>query len=447
MSKKPKFTRRIILQKSGVLFPIPFLTSLFGEKAKAAGIPQKKNFIAAYFPNGAGTKYNTNRSWTLAGDYRSLQAHKNEIMSIRGATHSMTAKNPFELHIKIRGILNAAHPTKPTESIDQMIAQRFKTPIDSLVLGFRTHDPYHDSMSFNSKGQQIAPIRNPRQLFNHLFTQNRTISTKIRNVNKIVNDFVLDDLKAIRNLASKADKLVLDEYYEQVYEINKNLNSEVIVQTRLRCAHPAASLFANKSPSYLVGNPTSSHIAQFKNHWTAMQTLSVIAVSCGMTNAVSMAYDSGYGSAFGVDHHTGSHGPSHGDVSSIGPAKLTKTDMNVMFAERFAQLIALLKQYKILDETVAMLMSGMGHGGAHASVNLPIIIASQGPGLNLGKEIGAPTKHRPMASLLSEVLRMYGINKVIKGAAQENAYKSGKVVIGANLPHQHGRLGDFDLFK
>src|SRR6202041_1048215 len=111
-----------------------------------------------------------------------------------------------------------------TISVDQEFASRFRgqTRYDSLVL-----TTYYGSLSCTGNGVSIPAINRPSEIFSRLFLSStpQQANEELRRIGegRSMLDFVGDQAKRLSKRVSTADRARLDEYYDSVRDVEKQL--------------------------------------------------------------------------------------------------------------------------------------------------------------------------------------------------------------------------------
>lgn len=260
MYKKWKIPRRTFLKGLGASVALPYLEVMFSSEKAMAQAVNDKNFVMMYFDSGAGnprTSTHTPDSWYLANQgtiqgnlplvYSPLNPHKGNI-------HLMTNCGlvPWSLvNVEIRGDGNEhntglhhfatggsskgkTNPNEGNQSIDDVILEAKRRRgfqgeglnIDENNL--RGHSSggvniqYADYISFKSNGQANVKRQDPQSVFNSFFGSNTNPNPLAEQASqrglKIV-DFIKRDRERLMRKVSSKDKMVLDQYYNSLAEI------------------------------------------------------------------------------------------------------------------------------------------------------------------------------------------------------------------------------------
>jgi hypothetical protein len=374
-----KLNRRAFLRgAAGAALPLPFL-NLMEASAKSTndGKPPVR-FMTLFKPNGVHPP-----SWNINGgsefDFRMsplmkpFAHHKKDLLILDNM-----GDFGFSSHANsTRRFLSGHHQNTKAASVDQLIADKIggDTPHRSLELtteGLFTNQIGCSYISYDKNGDPIPRESDPQLIFDRLFRNPLSHPRKRKEMASLL-DAVRDDAKSLARNAGKEDQQTLDEYLtvvrqtEQRLENLKNAPAPIVdiaalqrperasdlneqVETMLDLVALAMWTDSTRCASYMLGNSNSRIIFDF----------------------------------LGVkeQHHYLSHFFRNFSRSNIdGLLKISLWHM-----EKFDYLLNRLKSYKdhhgtLLDHSVVMFGSGMGHSDNHTATRIPMILAGQGGGM------------------------------------------------------------------
>src|SRR6185503_11338384 len=137
-------------------------------------------------------------------------------------------------------------------SMDQLYAQRFgqDSPLPSLQLCIENQDQaggcsygyacvYTDTISWASPSEPLPMIRDPRVAFEQLFGTGGTPAERAlrRKTDKSILDFFMAELNLLQRTVGPTDKRRLDQYVENVREIERRIQQ---VEARNTSGEPRA---------------------------------------------------------------------------------------------------------------------------------------------------------------------------------------------------------------
>ncbi len=419
-------TRRRFIQGSGIVLWLPFLESLVPAQAFAQA-QQRRKFIGVFSPSGMHMSFNpaqggqpsftSNGNWTFANALRPVveAGHQGNVMFLRGV-HSTYGQDPHWQNTA--GFLSCKPlvlgPSRPVicgKSFDQMVAEKFPTPLRSMHVGWRPmnrdfsgdhahySDRYVDTIAWRADDRPIGNTYSITQLYDTVFMANAKTGARMRAMNaqkKSVLDIVLNDLKSVNRQLASDDKERLDKYTEGVRELERSIAKKMEGTSAINCTPPNAEQAQ----------------ADYGAHIAIMQKFVAHALQCDIISSATIMYDDGVGDQHlvhpgtGHDHHAYAHlSTGQDDVNRL-------ESINRRHGSFFAQLLSELKGRNQLDQTLVLWGSNMSDGTVHSTDNLPLVLAGGGGDLKFGEDVGAPTNRIAKADIFVELAGLYGMNQI-----------------------------------
>ena len=393
----------------------------------ASGAPLRMAFL--YFPNGAIQSH-----WSSSGsgaDFRlentlaPLQANKHRVQVLNGLEHlnADPGNDGAGDHARANGTFLTGVRVKKTAgsdihagiSIDQVAAQQIgkSTRFASLELSCDPHRKsggcdsgyscaYESNLAWRTPTSPLSPESNPRLVFERLFGSGnhgeRTESLARRRAQqRSILDFVMEDAKAIQGQLTNRDKAKMDEYLTGVREIEQQI---ITAEGFTDIPDPDMA-----TPD---GIPRS-----YDEYIKLMFQMTALAFETDATRVATMllARDGSNRSFPEINIAEGHHSLSHHRNDQDMIRKVTQIDL--FYAERFAEFLALLESKKdadgqsILHNSMIVYGCGNSDGNRHTHANLPVIVAGNGGGvLNPGRRV--ETNATPMCNLYLNMLDAMG---------------------------------------
>jgi hypothetical protein len=427
-------SRRTMLKGAGATLALPLLDAMVPAAtalAQTAAAP-KPRFVGCFVPHGMAPGY-----WVpeKVGDnpdfpfnWKPLEPFRNHVTILSGM-HSRSAEPPPGAtgadHWVAAAFMCANKPRKTTgadlyagTTIDQIIAQRYgqENLLPSLQLA--VEDPgsnssncgegysctYTNTISWATPMSPLPMELNPQVVFERMFGDGSTPEQRIarRKRDRSILDSLSSSLSRVKTDVSAADRARLDDYTENVREIERRL------QIAMKASSVAPSDFGVP-----VGVPQTfdEHIKlQFKLLALALQaditrvgTLLFARDLTGRTYPESEAPTSGF---HGVSHHGE-------DPRQIG--LLSK--INQYHVKMLAYLIEQLAKTQdgdgtLLDHSLVLYGSNMGNSNQHVHYDVPhVLVGSLNGRVKGNRHIAYPTKTVPTGSLLLTILDKFGISQ------------------------------------
>ncbi len=438
---KKHIPRRTFLRGAGVTFALPLLDSMVPAAtllAQTAATP-KPRFVATFIPHGAAPGYHVPAGLVLpattAGGgpltelpftYKTLEPWVKQLVLLNGI-HCRSAEAPAGQspadHWVASAYLCANKPKRTAgadiyngTTIDQMIAQKIGQ--DNLMpsMQLAVEDPganssncgegyscaYTNSISWSSPTTPLPMELNPQVTFERMFGDGSTAEERAarRDQDRSILDSLTGSLSRLRTNISAADKARLDEYAQDVREIER----------RLQIAKKAA-VDAPAESTVPVGVPES-----FDEHIKLQFDLMALAFRGDITRVGTLLYardltsrnypDSGTLTSF----HGGSH---HGE----DPKRIKDYSvMNQYHVKMLAHFIEKLANTPdgdgtLLDHSLVLYGTNMGNSNQHRHEDVPFVLVGGANGkLKGGRHLYYPTKQVPSGNLLLSVLDRFDIH-------------------------------------
>ena len=255
---------------------------------------------------------------------------------------------------------------------------------------------YFDNMSWYGPGHVAPSMRDPRQVYDRLF------STKSNARYRNITDLVLGNARNLQKKLGAADRHKFNEYFEAVRSIEKRLDRIDAMRADLKPID--------------IDRPGEGHLPR-KEYLHIMSDLMVTALQTGLTNVGTLMIGAErWGTTIKyegiLDHPRSHHGMTHNQHRFVND--LLKLDaFHISVYARMIEKMASIKEANgttLLDNTIFTLGAGLGDGATHQYNDLPIVIAGGGGRLKLGHHIHFASG-TPLANLWLTQLKALGINR------------------------------------
>lgn len=422
-----ELNRRTFLRGAGCLMPLPFLSLMAASEKKANGGKAPLRFMSLFKPNGVHPP-----SWNVSGgnefDFRMsplmkpFEKHKKDLLILDNM-----GDFGFSSHSNAtRRFLSGHHKNTRSASMDQLIADKIgkTTPVRSLELtteGLFTNQISCSYISYDHKGQPIPRNSDPQMVFDQLFRSPMGHPGKRKEMSSLL-DRVSTDAKDLERKAGKEDKDILDEYFTVVREAEKRLNN------MKNAATPKVDFSKLKRPE-AGGNMNEKVETMLDLIALAFWTDSTRCASYMLGNSNSrMVFD-----FLGIkeQHHYLSHFFRNFTRANIdGLLKISLWHM-----EKFNYLLNRMKSYRdhngsLLDNSVVLYGSGMGHSDNHTATRVPTILAGGKGIIKTGRYVRY-SENQQLGKLHLALLQKFGVetdsfggyDKPIMGLSDSNFNK------------------------
>jgi hypothetical protein len=431
---KKHISRRTVLKGAGAALALPLLEAMVPAAtamAQTAAAP-KPRFVGCFVPHGMAPGYwvpdKEGTGFDFKFCFRPLEPYR-EYVTLLSGLHSRSAEPPPGVtgadHWVAAAFLCANKPKKTAgadvyagTTIDQLIAQKIGQDTLMPSMQMAVEDPganssncgegyscvYTNTISWSSPTQPLPMELNPQVVFERMFGDGTTVEQRAarRKRDRSILDSITGSLSRLRKDVSPSDRARLDEYSENVREIERRL--EIAMK---------ASTVAPTDMSVPVGVPQSfdEHIKlqfdllalAFQADITRVGTLIFARDLTGRTYPESEAPTLGF--------HGGSH---HGE----DPRRINEyAKLNQYHVKMLAYLIANLSKTKegdgtLLDRSLVLYGTNMGNSNQHLHYDVPHVLVGKLNGKMKGnRHLAYPTKQLPTGNLLLSILDKFDIHQ------------------------------------
>jgi hypothetical protein len=300
-------------------------------------------------------------------------------------------------------------------TIDQLIAQT--TGQDTLLpsLQLAVEDPgassscgegyscaYTNSISWSAPNKPLPMELNPQSVFERLFGDGSSPEQRAarRRQQASVLDVVSESLGRIRKEVGPGDRTRLDQYAEDIREIERRLE----IARRASAEVPSIAV--------PVGVPES-----FEEHIKLQYDLTALAFQGDITRVSTLlgARDLTNRNYPASGTNTGFHGGSHHAENPERIADYAK--INRYHVQMLAYFLDKLRAAPdgdgtLLDHTLVLYGTNMGNSNQHQHYDVPHILAGGASGkLKGGRHLAYPSRTVPTGNLLLSILDMFGVDR------------------------------------
>jgi hypothetical protein len=418
---KAALSRRTFLRGLGATVGLPLLDSMAPALTALAQTPARpqRRLGFVYFPNGAVMNQwipKTGDGFEFTPTLKPLEPFRDNLVVIGNLARAGTTIGDHA--VAAAGWLTGVYARK-TEAedvlagttIDQIVARQIgqDTPFPSLELA--TEDftgyiggctpgfscTYMNTISWASPTRPLPMEINPRIAFERMFGRAGTAAQRVERMqeDRSILDSITGDAARLRLKVGPRDRVRIDEYLEQVREIERRIQ-----RTETLNRSEQASIDAP------AGIPES-----LEEHVKLMFDLLIVAYQADLTRVFTfmMAREASQRTYPQIEvrepHHTLSH---HGN----DPRKMeSNAKINLFHVSLFAPFVEKLRNTpdgdgSLLDHSLIFYGSGMGDGNAHATDPLPLV--ALGGGAGKGQRHILPAPKTPAANLWISVADNFG---------------------------------------
>ncbi len=419
MTKNAFLSRRTFLRGTGAAMALPYLEAMMPSSAFA--LPEPKQTprlgifyfgmgmnVRQFFPKDFGPQF------TTPTILKPLEEHRGQFTALSG-TYLQHGGGHQGTYPFATGI---AREKKQNVSFDQLVAEtigkdtRFPSLQMSIKRGTGLGGPDLATLSWNRQGVPLAAENNPSVLFDRLFrpptpAQKANETTEFHQRQSVL-DLVREDAGRLRKKLGRADQEQLDQYFNSVRELEKELERQVQWSTKIK-PNPQLDGIGDYSEKLTPDEPKGF---SYERYSRLMYDLIALAFQTDSTRVVSYVVRTelkgGSYPEWGLskDYHSLTH---HGnDPQNLN--ELAKAD--AIYMRHWSHFLRRLKSIRegdgnLLENSLLGFSSGMGIG--HSRDLLPTML-SGGTGLGIRHQghLELP-KNTPLANLWRTMMNCIGM--------------------------------------
>lgn len=396
--------RTFLRSAAGPLLPLPFL-NLMERTASGANIDSPPmRFMTLFKPNGVHPpSWNINEGkehdFRMSPLMQPFAKHKDDLLILDNM-----GDFGFSSHANsTRRFLSGHHRNTRGASVDQLIADKISGDTVHRSLELTTEGLFPNQIgcsyiSYDGNGNPIPRESDPQLIFDRLF-RNPMSSPVKRQQMKSLLDRVSEDAKSLERKAGAEDRQTLQQYLSVVRETEKRLEN---IQATAPL-NEVATLERPVAPNNLNEQVESMIDLIALALWT--DSTRCVTYMLGNSNS-RMIFD-----FLGIkeQHHYLSHFFRNFSRSNLDA--LLK--ISLWHMQKFDYLLDRLKSYRdhhgsLLDHTLVLFGSGMGHSDNHTATRIPIILAGGKGLLKTGRYVRY-SKNQQLGSLHLSLLHKFGV--------------------------------------
>jgi len=416
---KRALSRRTILRGIGSAVALPLLEAMVPAFAAKAATAPVRRFGAVFVPLGERPGFwdpaTAGANFEMPPILKPLEAHRAHMTVVSQLCdpldgHATTVAAWLSGAIPKRTLAEDVHAGV---TVDQVIADRIgqDTAMRSLELATEDFtgwiggcDPsyscaYMNTISWKNATTPMPMEINPRVVFERMFGRPGTTAQRRARMatEASILDSLVDELRGLSSGLSGRDRHRLDDYLENVREIEQ----------RIRKAE-TQSASSVEVPDAPIGIPE-----QFEEHVTLMYDLMALAYEADITRVATFmksrdASQRVYPEIGVTEPH---HAMSHHGNNAEKMANLVKVNTyHVTLFSKFIDRLATTPDGdgSLLDHSLILYGSGMSESDTHSRLNIPTLLVGHGAGLVTGNRHVAAAKETPMANFLLDLANKFG---------------------------------------
>ncbi len=400
--------RRTVLKAAGASLALPLLDAMVPAFSSELPQPPPRRMIAInvdlgfmpeeFFPEAAG------RDFALSPYLSVLKDFRNDFTVFSGVSHPEVDGGH---QADVSFLTGAPHPRaagfKNTISLDQYAAQHMGHLTRFPTLNLRV-GPGAGSMAYTGDGVRIPSEERPSRVFHQLFVQGSPgeVAAQVRKLQegRSLMDSFAGQIKSLSRDVNGPDRARLDQFFSSVREVEKRLAISQEWEKKPKPTIEARPPRDNLEPGALVQRTRNMYDLARLAFETDSTRLITVFVTQGFNPKVDLP-------GVNLPHHALTHQTQKKD---------TREQLRTIELAQMTELAGLLRGLQaaqednatLLDRTMVMQGSNLGHANRHDNHNLPVLLA--GGGFKHGQHLVFDRKHNtPLARLYVSMLQRLGI--------------------------------------
>ncbi len=308
------------------------------------------------------------------------------------------------VHAFLSGVLskNAKGYAERNISIDQKAAESVGAETRFASMQLSAGGDSGSALSWSRSGVALPSQSDLSALYQMLFQapgrQEMSVLRRVQREKRSILDLVESDAKVLQRRVGREDQEKLDQYFTSVRELERKL-----VQSEAWLDRPKP-----KTPYTL---PADANGLDFVNRVPLYYDLMALALQSDSTRVITFSLVDLGANSGGFPITRGYHQLTHhGKVASyIEELAVIERFHTEQFGRFLSQLDAIPEANgkTLLDNTMALLGSGMGNASSHSNKNLPLLLA--GGGFKHGQHRRFDKGTTPACNLFVSMLQRFGL--------------------------------------
>lgn len=360
-----KINRRVALKALGATIPLPYFSSLAGDKTSSNSNKRLVSICVEYGFNRGSINPGKAGQMSFNQYSKPFAPHRNTFSLFSGMDHPGVGGGHATTSTMLNGTKKqlTGGDLRKMESFDVKLANKYGQDTRFPLLCCGGGSP----VSYNSRGIPYPKVPSPDRLFSLLFQKDteKEIAKKKLNFadDKSILDAVLGDARSLKRKLNKEDNEKFEEYLGAVRDAEVKVGKS---RSWLDITKPKPQ----KNPLINDGDIPHSFILFYEIMALALQTDSSKFIT------FQMGGGNGFLPVEGVD--TAYHSLTHHGHRPERLKQLRLID-NWRY-QHLAHFLTLLKEYKgsdnrpLIDTTAVLFGSGMSDASTHSSVNNPVML-------------------------------------------------------------------------
>lgn len=406
-----RMDRRAFLRgMGGAMMALPHL-DIMAAATMSAEVPMRMVCVGTnfgfvpklFFPTETGVNY------SLPELLQPLAHHRDHFSIFSQLDHGSEAVGGHGgVHAYLSGILgkNSEGYEESNITVDQKAAEYVETDTRYSSMQFTSGSSAGNLLSWTNSGVPIPPVQDLRVLYSLLFQKTDpnelNLLKRVHAEEKSILDLVRLDADRLTNRVGKNDQEKLDQYFTSVRELEKRLTQ-------------SEAWLDKPKPKVSYEMPNGADDMDFVKRVPIYYDLIALALQTDSTRVITFELSDIGANSGGFPITKGYHQLTHhGKVESyIEELSIIENFHTGQFA-RFLDKLSAVQEPNgktLLDNTMALLGSGMGNASSHSNKDLPLLLA--GGGFNHGQHLRyekdkSRGTYTPACNLFVSMLQRFG---------------------------------------
>lgn len=394
----------------GAMMALPHL-NIMGAAANSAQVPMRMVCVGTnfgfvpklFFPTGTGANY------SLPELLKPLAHHRDQFSIFSQLDHGSEAVGGHGgVHAYLSGILgkNSKGYKESNITVDQKADEYVGTDTRYSSMQFTSGSSAGNLLSWTNSGVPIPPVQDLRVIYSLLFQKTDpnelNLLKRVHAEEKSILDLVRLDADRLMSRVGKNDQEKLDQYFTSVRELEKRLTQ-------------SEAWLDKPKPKVSYEIPNGADDMDFVKRVPLYYDLIALALQADSTRVITFELSDIGSNSGGFPITKGYHQLTHhGKVESyIEELSIIEKFHTRQFA-RFLDKLSAVQEPNgktLLDNTMALLGSGMGNASSHSNKDLPLLLAGggfkHGQHLRYEKDKSRGT-YTPACNLFVSMLQRFG---------------------------------------
>lgn len=352
-----------------------------------------------FFPERTGVDYQAPELIQQLDQHRSKFTIFSQLDHLAEGVGGHTGVHAFLSGIRSK---NSKGHAENNVTVDQKAASHVGADSRYSSMQFSAGGDEGMSLSWNSSGVALPSQSNLATLYALLFQSRRpqqlSVLRRSHREKRSILDLVESDAKILQRRIGREDQEKLDQYFTSVRELERKLTQ-------------SEAWLDRPKPNVEYELPADAGGLDFVDRVPLYYDLMKLALQTDSTRVITLSLADLGGNSGGFPLTRGYHQLTHhGKVASY----IKELSIVERFHTRqFGRFLDQLEDVRepngktLLDNTMALLGSGMGNASSHSNKNLPLLLA--GGGFKHGQHIRYEKGKTPASNLFVSMLQRFGV--------------------------------------